>query len=147
MRWYRAMRSTRTGLAALDLIATGTGAAIRHPLYDSAVWGALAAHAPRGGFAGREAALDAVAGHVLPRVLVGRSTKAGFNEVFFHEHGRAFAERWPGTGVPEDLVDPLALRAHWLEGRPEAHTLTLLQAAWLASGGDRFQQPVGGGVE
>ena len=147
MRWFRALRSTATGLAALDLIAADAGAAIAHPLYDAGLWGSVAAAAPSGGFGDREAALQAVAGHALPAEIVSRRTKAGFNEMFFHEHARAVAGSWSGSGVPEDLVDPAALREQWLEAVPEAHTLTLLQAVWLASASDRLEQPVGRGVE
>ena len=95
------------------------------------------------GFAGRDAALAAVAGHLLPAELVARRTKASFDGVFFDEPARAFAQDWDGSGVPDELVDPAALRAHWLGGAPDPHALTLLQAAWLASAGDRVQQPVG----
>ncbi|WP_028065230.1 asparagine synthase-related protein [Solirubrobacter soli] len=54
--------------------------------------------------------------------------------------GRAAAP----PGVPYALVDPGALRAHWLRAEtPDPHSLTLLQAAWLASAGDRVEQPAG----
>ena len=48
------------------------------------------------------------------------------------------------AGVPDDVVDADALRAHWRgPSTPDPHSLTLLQAAWLASAGDRVEQPVG----
>src|SRR5262249_30508880 len=87
----------------------------------------------RAGFRDREAALAAVAGHVLPPETVGRRTKASFDAVFFNEHARAFAAVWNGRGVPERFVDAEALRREWRGESPEAHTYTLLQAAWLAS--------------
>ena len=86
-------------------------------------------------------ALSAVAGHLLPRDLVSRRTKASFDGLFFNEHSRAFVEEWRGGGVPEDLVDEAALREHWHGSTPDAHSLTLIQAAWLASARDRFHEP------
>ncbi len=133
MRWYRSLDSIATGTRALDLIAADTGAAIEHPLLDAGVWGAVAAAAPRRGFRDREAALTAVAGDVLPPETIARRSKASFDAVFFHEHARAFAREWTGEGVPERLVDAEALREHWHEESPDAHSYTLLQAAWLAS--------------
>ncbi len=43
------------------------------------------------------------------------------------------------------MVDAAALRAHWAGEVPDPHSLTLLQAAWLASAGDRVEQPLGRG--
>ena len=67
------MRSIATGTAALDLMAGDAGASICHPLLGRAVWGAVAAAAPRAGFAGREDALRLVAGASLP----AESSRAG----------------------------------------------------------------------
>jgi len=133
MRWYRAQDSTAVGTAALDLIAADVGATIEHPLLDAGLWGAVAAAAPRGGFCDREAALATTAGEVLPPETVSRRSKASFDAVFFNEHARAFVSEWAGDGVPESVVDADALRRHWHEESPDAHTYTLLQCAWLAS--------------
>ena len=135
MRWYRGQDSMATGRRALGLIAADAGAAIEHPLLDSGLWGAVAANAPRGGFRDRDAALTAVAGHVLPPETVSRTTKASFDALFFHDHARALVREWEGSGVPARIVDGEALRAHWHEESPDAHSYTLLQAAWLASRG------------
>lgn len=142
MAFARGMRYLATGTASLEQVAAGAGAAIAHPLLDRGLWAAVAAATPHGGFARRADAIGAVAGHRLPEALVSRGTKAGFDGVFFGEHARAFARAWDGTGVPLDLVDAQALRAHWLGEAPDPHSFTLLQAAWLA--GDRVQEPVGG---
>ena len=133
MRWYRGQDSMATGLRALELIAADAGATIEHPLLDARLWGAVAAAAPRGGFRDRETALLAVAGGVLPAETVSRRTKASFDAIFFHEHSRAFVRDWDGAGVPERIVDAAALRDHWREESPDAHSYTLLQAVWLAS--------------
>ncbi len=133
MRWYRGMDSMATGTRALALIAADAGAAIEHPLLDAGLWSAVAAAAPRGGFGDRESALAAVAGHVLPPDTVSRRSKASFDAIFFHNHARALVRDWSGAGVPEAIVDAEALRRHWHEDSPDAHSYTLLQAVWLAS--------------
>jgi asparagine synthase (glutamine-hydrolysing) len=147
MRWWRGMRSTAVGTAALDLIAGDAGAEIRHPLLDNELWGAVAAAAPRAGFGDRKGALSLAAGHLLPSDVVSRRTKAGFDAVFFREYARALACDWAGGGVPDELVDTASLRAHWRAGEPDPHSFTLLQAAWLASAGDGIEQPLGRGVQ
>jgi asparagine synthase (glutamine-hydrolysing) len=144
MGFSRGMHYTATGTAALDLLAADAGATIAHPLLDVELWAAIAEVAPRVGFAQRDAALAAVAGHLLPPELVARRTKASFDALFFHDHSRALVREWDGRGIPDDLVDANALRAHWLrEETPDPHSLTLLQAVWLASAGDRVQEPIG----
>jgi asparagine synthase (glutamine-hydrolysing) len=145
--WWRGMRSTAVGTASLDLLAADAGAAICHPLLDAGLWGAVGAAAPRAGFGDRDAALTAAAGHLLPHDVVSRRTKAGFDGVFFHEHARALAGNWSGGGVPEELVDSAALCEHWRADAADAHSLTLLQAVWLASARDRDQEPVGRGIQ
>jgi asparagine synthase (glutamine-hydrolysing) len=116
---------------------------IAHPLLDIGVWAAVADAAPRSGFRAPDAALAAVAGHVLPTEVVSRRTKAGFDALFFGEHSRALAREWDGGDIPAELVEASALRAHWLGDAPDPHSLTLLQTVWLASAGDRVQQPLG----
>jgi hypothetical protein len=139
----RGARYLAVGVGSLDLLAADAGCAIAHPLLDRGVWSSVASHAPRGGFLGRSDAMDAVFGDLLPGRLRSRPDKAGFDEVFFHDHSRAFAAAWDGGGVPQALVDAAALREHWLAGSPRAQSFTLLQAAWLASdGGDGVQEPL-----
>jgi Asparagine synthase len=141
LRHVRAARYLRIGTASLDLLARDAGAAVAHPLLDLRVWAALGsgpAHRDR------TAAMRAVFGPLLPAELLARTDKACFDEVFFHDHSRAFAAGWSGAGVPGALVDAGALRRHWHGEAPRAQSYTLLQAAWLA---DRGQQPPGRVVE
>jgi asparagine synthase (glutamine-hydrolysing) len=128
----RGMRYTTVGTAALARLADDAGAGIVHPLLDLRLWSAVAAAAPRSGFATTDDALAVTAGRALPGALVSRGTKASFDAVFFHDHSRRLAAQWTGAGMPEGLVDAAALRAHWLTSAPDAHSLTLMQAAWLA---------------
>lgn len=137
MAWYRGMRATATGTASLSRIADDVGARIAHPLLDRDLWGAVAAAAAHAGFTRRDDPLRLVAGTLLPEDVLTRRTKAGFDRVFFGRHARAFVNDWPGTGVPETLVDPAALHQHWTTDVPDPHSLTLLQAAWLDGAPDR----------
>lgn len=137
----RSARYLRVGTDSLALVAADAGAEIAHPLLDAGVWASVAHRAPRGGFLGRDDAMHAIFGGLLPGELLGRRDKAGFDEVFFHDHSRALAEHWSGAGVPAGLVDAAALREHWLAPAPRAQSFSLLQAAWLASTGDRVDEP------
>jgi hypothetical protein len=138
LAWLRGLRYLELGLAAITDAARGTGVLLAHPLFDGALWSAVAA---RGGFADRTAGMTALFGHLLPPDVLGRRSKAHFDELFFHRHSRAFVHSWDGTGAPEGLVDVEALRDHWLGAAPSAQTFTLLQALWLAR--DRVEQPLG----
>jgi Asparagine synthase len=142
LAWARRVRYLAVGTRSLAAAATDLDASIEHPLLAPPLWGAVAAAAPRDGFATRDGALAAVAGGLLPQEVVGRRTKAGFDGVFFHDHSRAFVREWDGTGAPDRLVDAEALRQHWLGQSPDPHSLTLLQAVALASPGDRLEQTV-----
>jgi asparagine synthase (glutamine-hydrolysing) len=133
MRHVRSARYLATGVRSLDLIAADAGATIAHPLLDPGVWAAVARQAPRGGYLARSDAMRDIFGDLLPDALHARRDKAGFDDVFFHDHSRVLARRWDERGVPTNLVDAAALRRHWLEGSPRAQSFTLLQAAWLAS--------------
>jgi hypothetical protein len=144
MAHVRGARYLRVGTGSLGILAESAGAAIVHPLLDLGVWAAVARSAPRGGHLGRTEAMEAIFGPLLPAELLAREDKAGFDELFFHDHSRAFAASWSGDGVPDDVVDAAALREHWLGPAPRAQSLTLLQAAWLASA-ERGDEPLAGG--
>ena len=140
MAEMRGTRGLATAVASLERLAGDAGASIAHPLLDLQLWGAVAAAAPREGFAHRNDALAAAAGHLLPRQLVGRSTKASFDGLFFHDHSRAAARAWRGGGLPADVVDEVALAEHWAGEVADSHSLTMLQSVWLASA-QRAEQP------
>ena len=144
MQQVRAARYMRVGTDSLAVLARDSDTALVHPLLDRALWASVRGSAPRGGFFGRTDAMEAIFGALLPAELLRRGDKAGFDEVFFHEHSRAFAASWEGPG--DELVDGRALREHWLGDSPRAQSFTLLQAAWLASA-ERIEQPGGRRVE
>jgi Asparagine synthase len=105
------------------------------PLLDHRFVAALARAGGRAGFPGRTATMHALFSDVLPREVLGRTTKASFN----HAHGgpatREFAGTWDGSGVDDELVDVERLRSVWLSDQPTMATGVLLHGAWLASVG------------
>jgi hypothetical protein len=144
LAWLRASRPLGIGLESLATLAADAGAALAHPLLEPGLWAAIARAAPRGGYLGRTEAMRALFGDLLPDPVLARSDKAGFDEVFFARHSRELAAEWAGEGAPDGLVDVERLRAHWAGPKPEAHSFTLLQAAFLASGAERLDEPPGG---
>lgn len=86
------------------------------------------------GFASQPDAITALFGpDALPEPIRRRRTKATFDLVFFTGRSRAFVERWDGSGVAGEIVDPVALRREWQRHpRPDARSYPLIKAAWLA---------------
>jgi asparagine synthase (glutamine-hydrolysing) len=92
--------------------------------------------AREGGWLGpgtRTQALQRLVGDLLPTAVIQRTSKASFGAAYLAGHTLAFAERWNGTGVDHSLVDASELRRIWRAEERNAHTSSLLQAAWLAS--------------
>jgi hypothetical protein len=81
--------------------------------------------------------MRAVFGPLLPDPIMRRTTKATFNSATFREHSRAFVERWDGNGLDDEVVDVDELRRHWRGDHVSPATYALLQAAWLATEGER----------
>jgi hypothetical protein len=153
LRHVSTLRPLKAATAALAALARDHDALIAHPLTGPEVTAALARAFPRG-FGGRTEGMRVLFGAVLPPPILARSTKASFDEVFFRGHSRAFAATWEGDDVPPTTVDSAALAREWRSPAPAPHSLTLLQAAWLAreqrangSGGERVEQAVGGLLE
>jgi hypothetical protein len=135
LRWYRSLRYLRASLSSLEGPAAAGSVSIVHPLADEGLWATVGRGASPHGFLSRTAAMHALFADLLPPELLAREDKATFDEVFFSSHARAFAQRWTGAGVPRTLVDPDALRRHWLSDAPAAQSFLLLQAGWLADEG------------
>jgi asparagine synthase (glutamine-hydrolysing) len=135
--WGAAVRNAATRRATLlpvmsmRRLARDSGVEVAAPLLDPRFVGALARTGGRGGWGSRTAAMRAIAGDLLPDRVLSRRSKAHFNRCFFGDEAHAFAERWSGKGVDEDLVDAEALRREWLSPVPDFRTALLLQAAWL----------------
>jgi hypothetical protein len=137
LAWWRGLRYLHVALAGIGAVAASAGVELGHPLLTPLLWSATAA---RGGFADRTAGMRTLFGDVLPADVLARRSKASFDGVFFNRHSRDLVREWGGDGVPAELVDAHALRAHWAGGAPAAQSFTLLQAIWLAR--ERVQQPL-----
>jgi asparagine synthase (glutamine-hydrolysing) len=151
LRFLHGSRSLRVAIAALGVLAGDHDVLIAHPLAAPEVAAAVARRAPKG-FSGRAEGMGALLGEVLPQAVVTRSTKATFDQAFFHDHSRAFAAAWQGDGVPAEIVDVEALSRDWLSAAPTPQSMTLLQAAWLARdaserSGDGIEKPFDGLAE
>jgi hypothetical protein len=124
-------RPLQAGLATLRLLGEDANVRIVNPFVDPPVVAALARAGGPWGFRSRGVALEAIAGHLLPRALLRRPTKAAFDGAFYTERSRAFATGWDGDGVDDHFVDLEALATVWRSEQPDPHTYSLLQAAWL----------------
>jgi hypothetical protein len=105
---------------------------VSHPFMDPAFAIAIAEARWRTGFPSRAAALEFLCGDAVPRALRERTDKTAFFGPFVHRHSRAFIDRWNGTGVDPELVDPEALRQAWQADEVDARSYVALQAAWLS---------------
>jgi hypothetical protein len=137
IRWDRHVhavpRARSLTVAARDLgrLTAGAGAEFGAPLLDAAFTTSLAAAGGWRGFGGRGATLRALFSDLLPDDVLRRSSKATFNDAFFVEDTRRFAEEWSGAGLDESVVDPGALRAAWRSPFVDYRSALLLQSAWL----------------
>lgn len=125
-------RSLAVGLSTLDVYAQDVGSHAAHPLLDPRFLAALARDGGRTGFGDRTAMMRTLFSHVLPEAILARERKARPGGGFWRGRSRAFADSWDGTGIDEEMVDPLALRAIWRSTRPPLGAIALLQQAWLA---------------
>jgi asparagine synthase (glutamine-hydrolysing) len=138
LRWDRDLltlprrRFFRYGQQTRHAVSDALGCTRLDPFASPDFLRSLAAWGGAVGIAGRNPAMRALFGDVLPDALLGRTTKAHFNGSRFGAASRAFAASWDGAGVDPALVDVDALRAEWLSPEPHAGSLSLLQRAWLA---------------
>jgi asparagine synthetase B (glutamine-hydrolysing) len=131
LRLWHALRSLRIGCAAVGALGRDHDVLLDHPFAAPEVAAAVARAFPRG-FRDRTMGMRALFDDLLPDEILGRRSKAHFDEAFFHRHSRAFEPTWDGDGVPADVVDVATLRREWRSSSPAPQSLTLLQAAWLA---------------
>ena len=153
LRWRRRYRELAASgyigvsLNSLAVLAADQWVELAHPFQDARFLAALAALPRSRRPASRTAAMEMLVGDLLPPALLGRSTKARFDEVFWREHSRALVAAWDGEGVDEAVVDVDRLRAEWSSPAPAPHTFTLLQSVWLeraGSAGGELHEPLGG---
>jgi asparagine synthase (glutamine-hydrolysing) len=132
IRHVAARRDVVLPFRAMQRLAHASDHRVDAPLLDPGFVGALARAGGHGGWGGRTAIMNALARDLLPPNVVGRTSKAYFNRVFFGDESRAFAAAWSGQGLDDTLVDPESLRREWLSEVPDFRTALLLQSAWLA---------------
>ena len=143
LAWWQTLRYLEVGGTALELTARDADVRIAHPLLSPLFWSAVAKVAAPDGFVGRTEGMRRLFGELLPDEIIGRLSKAQFDEAFWTARARSFASVWDGGGVPHEWVDASALAAHWRSPRPQAQSFILLQAAWVDSAlpaADRFEQ-------
>ncbi len=145
-RWNERLRELwrsrfmRLTVRRLDALGTRAQAAVHNPFAEADFVFALARQAGTAGFTSRTVAMRELFDDLLPEALIGRATKASFNDVLWNRHTRSFV-----GGIGEDeleralaelhldtIVDPRALTEHWGGGAPLANSFLLLQACWLA---------------
>lgn len=133
IRGFRLHRAREQALHNRNVIAAHHDVAYLHPFLEQPFLDALARRGGWRGLGSRTRAMEALFHDVLPRSVLGRTSKARFNSSILGADSRDFAASWDGNGVDTDLVDPEALRTAWLSDRRHARAFPLLQAAWLAS--------------
>jgi asparagine synthase (glutamine-hydrolysing) len=146
LSWQSRQRLHAVARASWDALLGEYGTLLINPLLDLRFLAALASAGGRYGFGDRTAAMRALFDGLLPEAVFARTTKALGDEIAWTKRSRDFAKSWDGSGVDRELVDEAALRREWVAPNPQPRTATLLQAAWLASAGERVQQPLSGGV-
>lgn len=146
VRWLAVQRAQRVYSHNVGVVAAKADTLALDPLMDWGFMQAMARSGGRFGFASRAAAMEYVAGDLLPREVITRETKATFNTAYFSTPAREFVEGWDGTGLDESIVDPEALRDEWSKPVPAANSFMLLQTAWLASQGQRASAEISSGA-
>jgi asparagine synthase (glutamine-hydrolysing) len=135
LRWSRRWQSwserreTQIGLRSLELIAEDFGTRIEHPLTDLGFVSSVARRAAKSRLHDRTAVLRVVFSSILPGSVIERTSKSGFNSVFFGPESRSLVEKASDELTGLEPVDPTALRRAWADETPDAHSFLLLQAA------------------
>jgi Asparagine synthase len=130
---YLSSRYREVGQSTFGRLADATNTLLVEPFFEPRYVRGVAGQAARYGFGSRTEAMRTHFGRLLPDAVLQRSDKAVFTEVSVGPSTRAFAEAWDGSGVDRSLVDVEQVRSMWLSERPTLQSLTMLQAAWLAS--------------
>jgi hypothetical protein len=129
VEWLRRRRILVCIRRQLDLLGTDVGARIAHPLLDDRFLASYAHDGRRWGPGDRTTTMRALFADVLPEALLGRRSKATFDEVFIGRHARELIARWDGEGFDPGLVRADALRDTW--ARPDIPFRTTPLMQWL----------------
>lgn len=134
---YLGSRYREVASATFRRFADDAGTLLVEPFFDPRYVRSVGRHAPREGFKSRAEAMQVHFGKLLPDAVLQRSDKAVFTEVSAGVSSRAFAEAWDGSGIDPTVAHPDAVRAMWMSERPSMQSLTMLQAAYLATPAQR----------
>ena len=129
--WFWRSRYVQFCLDAFKRMGSTSSVRFVHPFASPPVLAALARRGGVPGLGDRAEVVRLLFGGVLPPKALTRVSKAGFTAPLWTGTARRFAAEWSGGGFDDALVDPRALRAHWLGERLDLLSTTLLQAAWL----------------
>ncbi|TNC17153.1 hypothetical protein FHE66_11990 [Georgenia sp. 311] len=141
LRWDAATRAglrARPMVVAMDNFEAGIaeyGSRPVTPFTDLRVADALAAEGGPLGLGDRTAIFRRLFHDVLPDRVLARRSKASFNSTRWGPQEREFAHGWDGSGLDPAWVDPVALRAAWLEEDPHPAADFLLHVAWAHAHG------------
>jgi asparagine synthase (glutamine-hydrolysing) len=130
-KWLWPQRSLRAAVESMAKLGKARGVRIVHPFVDQGVLDALATSGGFRGFGTRTELVRLLFGDLLPEALVSRQTKGLLDDALWTSTTSSFARSWSGAGVP-GIVDPRALRQHWLCEDRYAQSALLIQHAWLA---------------
>lgn len=131
--WWRSLRYVQVGQQSLGLLAADVDVRLVHPFSAPTFSDALARMDPDTRFRNRTEAMTMLFGDLLPPEVLGRISKASYDEAFFNRHCRVLVAAWQGEGADPEHVDRVALRRTWSEAEPDPRSFLLLQAAWLAN--------------
>jgi hypothetical protein len=147
IHWLARQRYLAVTSESDRLIAEEAGATIAHPLLDSRFLASVARAGGALGFGDVNRLLHTQFGSLLPKEVVSRTEKAGFDEVFWGPHSREFMAASAERPVLIEFIDQQGLRETWREPTPHAGSSAVLQALWLANGPPANRQRAAGESE
>jgi asparagine synthase (glutamine-hydrolysing) len=130
-RWVWRSRLIRICKASFEALGLSHDVRVCHPFVSGKFLDALGQHGGFGGLGNRTDLMMSVFGDLLPLRVIGRQTKADFTDPLWTTTSQRFARDWSGGGIDRELVDPEALRRHWVSDSRNILSTTLLQVAWL----------------
>ncbi len=130
IHWHLRRRDLAMTCASLAGVGADHQVSVVNPLLDAGFLAALIVRAGRLRTPTRQQLLTLIAGDELPAVVTAPRGKATFLEAFVRRHARNFMAGWDGSGVDEDLVDPVALKRLWSTWPIVPGTTALLQHLW-----------------
>lgn len=140
VEWVSRRRYLALVTSAMRLLASDSETEMFFPFLDRRFLAALAQSGGAAGLGDRTAIMRVLFTGLLPHEVLTREDKGDGTRWQWGAEARSFAEHWDGRGVPDDLVDPEALREAlafrmppWNEPIPRFQAWLSVQAAWFAT--------------